>query len=136
MFKTAYGEKNRSPIYCDEETLTQQNFKQECDINHILSKYQKTGIVEHANRFQGDYSDVTGAVDYQTALNIINDANDAFNSLPSSVRKKFANDPAAFVDYVSDPENIDSMRELGLALYDPNSKDVEKVPEPPKTPEE
>lgn len=95
-------------------TMTQQNFKQECDINHILKKYQKTGIIEHANRFQGNYTDLSEVADFQTACNIVIEAQEAFNSLPSSIRKQFSNDPQEFLSFVENPENHDSMIQMGL----------------------
>ena len=44
MFRTAYGERNRvATSFLDEEgnplpTMTQQNFKAECEINNILRR--------------------------------------------------------------------------------------------------
>ena len=47
MFRTAYGERNRvATSFLDEEgnplpTMTQQNFKAECEINNILRRYDR-----------------------------------------------------------------------------------------------
>ena len=49
-----------------------------------------------------------------------------FADLPSSIRTKFNNDPAQYLDFVQDPEKLEEMRELGLALADP---EAEKEPE-------
>lgn len=116
-FRVAF-ERKRYPIVFDQPSLTKQSFKDECDVNFILAKYERTGLVDHISRFQGDYSDVTDTVDLHTALNIVRDANDAFASLPSNIRKRFNNDPAHFMDFVSDPENRDEMISLGL-ISDP-----------------
>ena len=49
MFRTAYGERNRvATSFLDEEgnplpTMTQQNFKAECEINNILRRAIVTG---------------------------------------------------------------------------------------------
>jgi len=37
-----------------------------------------------------------------------------FNDLPSSIRSRFGNDPAAFLDFVQDENNADEMVKLGL----------------------
>ncbi len=96
-------------------TMTKQSFKDECDINNILKKYDKTGILEHRNKYEGQYADVTGVVDYQTALNIVSSAEAAFMSLPASIRSQFQNDPHEFLAFAQDPENEDALIEMGLA---------------------
>jgi len=95
--------------------LTKQSFKDECDINKILVKYEKTGLLEHKNRYEGKYADVTGVVDYQTALNIVQDAEEAFMSLPARVRTEFDNNPHEFLEFAQNPENEDALIEMGLA---------------------
>lgn len=113
--RSAYSPHSRTGFACQGETRTKQCFQKECDINFILAKYQKTGLIDHVSRFGGDYSDLTDNVDYHTALNITLDANDAFSSLPSSIRKRFNNSPEAFLDFVSDPNNASELISLGLA---------------------
>lgn len=97
-----------------EPSMTKQSFASECDINNIMSKYQKSGLLTHVNKYQGSYADVSNAVDYHDALNIVLAGNEAFESLPSSLRKKFNNDPAEFLSFVDDAENADEMIKLGL----------------------
>lgn len=114
-FKKPYGKRDRVTFQTVGDSRTQQNFKKECDINNILKKYQKTGLVEHVSLFKGNYEDLSDPVDYQTALNICIDAQNAFDSLPSSIRKRFANNPQSFIEFVNDPANSDEMYDLGLA---------------------
>lgn len=94
--------------------ITKQSFKKECDINSIMNKYRKTGLVDHVTRFQGDYSDLTDVPTYHDAMNKVIEANEAFSTLPSELRKHFSNDPAEFLQFVADPSNRDAMAELGL----------------------
>lgn len=96
------------------ESMTKQSFKDECDINNILKKYEKNGVIEHRNKYQGRYDDVTGAVDYQTALGVIASAETAFMSLPAAIRTQFDNDPHKFLEFAQDSENSDLMVEMGL----------------------
>lgn len=81
------------------ETVTHQSFKAECDINNIMAKYVRTGVVEHINTHSAQYADVS-AVDFLEAMTKVSEAQDMFDDLPAKVRKAFDNDPAAFLDYV------------------------------------
>ena len=75
------------------KSRTEQAHKSETDINRIMAKYEKTGLINHVNNYQGDYGDFTNAPDYQTALNSVLAANEMFATLPSKLRKQFGNDP-------------------------------------------
>lgn len=93
---------------------TKQAFKDECDINRVMKKYEKTGVITHVNRFSGRYGDFISAPDYQAACNAVLAAQDMFMTLPSKVRARFENDPRAFLEFAQNPDNVDEMRELGL----------------------
>lgn len=113
-----------------DKGMTRQEFERECNINNIMSKYQKTGVVDHITKhspFYGDYD----PIDFQTALNTIRDGEAMFAELPSAARKFFSNDPAEFMAFVQDPDNIDKLVELGLA-----TKPVQapETPDPVATP--
>lgn len=97
-------------------SLTHQSFKEECDINRIMKKWEKTGIIEHRNNFEGRYADFTVIPnDYHEAMNSVVEAQNMFMTLPASVRKRFANDPGEFLEFVTDPNNQDEVVKLGLA---------------------
>lgn len=93
---------------------TKQSFKDDCDVNKIIPKYERTGILTHLNKIEGRYGDVTG-LDFQTAQDIVNEATNLFASLPSNVRNRFQNNPAMFLDFMDNPDNTDEMVKLGLA---------------------
>lgn len=106
----------RVPTVIEGESLTRQAHQQECDINQIMAKWQKTGIIEHVNEFEGQYGDFTDLpADYQSALNQVMAAQEMFESLPSTVRRKFDNDPGKFLEFVDNPENAGELVEMGLA---------------------
>lgn len=107
--------RERVSFDCGETSMTQQNFKQECDINYLLKKYRKTGMMEHFQQYQGNYADLSDVPTYQDALNKVIEAQNAFDTLPAEVRKIFSNDPGAFLEFVDNPDNLDEMIELGLA---------------------
>lgn len=108
-----------------------QSFRDECDINTIMAKYQKTGLIEHVNKFEGGYGDLPSADDYQSALNMAIEAKEAFGSLPSSIRNKFENDPEQFLAFVEDPDNSEELIEMGLATA-PEEAPSDDTPAPPR----
>ena len=107
---------------------TEQHHKQLCDINNIIRSYDKTGLVQHVNQAKAMYGDFTEVNEYQESLNLVLRAQASFDELPSAIRRRFANDPGAFMEFVTNPENLDEMIKLGLA----NPPDPEPTPEPEK----
>lgn len=102
----------RLPVDLGGETRTKQSFKAECDINHILRKFQTTGALTHFNQHSAQYGDTTG-IEFQNAMETVAQANTMFAELPSSLRNRFR-DPATFLDFVADEKNHAEMVELGL----------------------
>lgn len=112
-FRTAYGPKMKQVFECVGPSLARQDMKDECDINHIMAKYRKTGLVQHVAMHQGQYGEFA-AIDYHEAMNAVVEADEMFQTVPSEIRAKFNNDPGAFLEYVTNAHNEDGMRELGL----------------------
>lgn len=100
--------------------MTEQSHKKECDINYIMRKFQKTGIIDHVREHEGEYMDIP-AVDFRQAQETILTATQMFADLPSQARKKFDNDPAKFLEYVQDPKNKNDLHTMGLLdpYYEP-----------------
>lgn len=113
------------------ESLTQQQFKEEADINTIVRRFGITGQMPENPRVP-HYGDFTEVTDYQTALNAVRAAEEAFLALPAAVRAEFNNDPQLLLEAVEDPRNLDRLRELGLA----NPAKVEAPPAPASAPPE
>lgn len=103
---------------------TEQTHKTECDINNILRRYDSTGLITHVNNTVAQYGDFSEVDDYQTSLQKVMDAENAFLALPSEARKFFENDPAKFLDFAADPKNHEVMVELGLAENKNNREDT------------
>jgi len=113
-FKTAYGEKSRVALTFPENSRwTKQSFKDECDVNTIMNRYLATGEMPVINQQAPQYLDVT-AIDYQEAMEFVAGAQSLFNELPSQVRNRFQNDPAAFLDFCGNEKNRPEMAEMGL----------------------
>lgn len=88
-------------------------FKDECDVNKIVGRYRTTGFLPQRSG-QPVYGDFTNVDDYQTALEKVRRAQEAFMSLPARLRARVDNDPGKFVAWATDPANVDELRELGL----------------------
>lgn len=102
-------------LLCTDLTRTQQQFKDECDINGIVERFGITGQLPNNLRMpiQDEFIET---MDYQTALNKLMEADDAFMQLPANVRKEFQNDAGRFVEFASNPDNLEKCREWGLAM--------------------
>lgn len=120
-----------------QESRAQQQFKDECDINSILRRFEKTRtlpIVDTPPSF-GDFSNVPS---FTEALNLLNDARESFMDLSAVQRAHFDNDPAKFLDFCSNPANADKLVELGFMVRPaptpeaPPQKVVIVNSEPPK----
>lgn len=119
IYRTAYGPRTKSTIEFEKTGRTKQAHKDETDINLIMAKYVKTGVLEHANKHAGSYGFASSA-DFKESLEIIQTAQEMFDELPSQIRTKFENNPADFLDFVQDPANATEMYELGLSDINPN----------------
>jgi len=109
-----YAKKLKVSLDFDPETdRTQQEFADECDINNIIARFDKTGILDFVNKHQPQYGDVTG-LDFLEMQNQIVQAKNMFADLPSRIRDRFSNDPAKFLDFFNDPENAHEAARLGL----------------------
>lgn len=110
-----YDAHERSLLTFPHPSLTKQAMGKDTDINNIMAKYRKTGLLDHLNQHHGIYGDFMDVTDYHTAQNAMIEANNAFSSLPADLRKKFDNDAGKFLDFVHDEANTDEMVEMGLA---------------------
>lgn len=96
------------------DSLTKQCFKEQCDINRIVSKYEQTGLLEHLNQRPGFFEDLTNVPDYRSALNKVIQAKEAFGMLPARTRERFSNDPGEMLGFLEDPANKEEAIKLGL----------------------
>jgi len=118
-----------STIKFSKPSLTKQSFRDECDINNILRKFNVTGQLPTGS-VQPQYGDFSGITDYQSALNAVMAAQDSFLALPAKVRARFDNDPAFFVEFASDEANKDEMKALGLLSQETAQAVVSSPSEP------
>lgn len=127
--------RKRVQIFFNEPSLTVQEFKDETDINKIVARARLTGELPQNNR-KPQYGDFTEVPDYQTALNIIQEAEESFMSLPSKIRQRFGNDPGQLIDFMSNPQNEAEARALGLVDIKPSKEGDTPLKSKPPSPSE
>lgn len=108
--------------FVPEKHLTQQEFKDECDINRIMAQALQKGMIPVTDNLAryGDFSEVG---EYQDAQNLRLRAEAQFAALPAKLRDRLQNDPARFLEWIAKPENLDEALEFGL-LSDEESKRI------------
>lgn len=106
---------------------TKQEFRDECDLNVLMKRYERTGVLPNARVGAPQYVDCTVFQDFQSSMQIVHDAERMFMALPARVRLEFENDPSRFVEFCSDPANKDRLIELGLAQAPEKPADPVKV---------
>lgn len=110
-----------------DENMTKQAMKDECDINNIMAKYQRTGMLSHISQYAGQYGEYF-EIDFQQAQETLIAGRQMFADLPSTVRKQFDNDPAEFMAFCADPQNKDDMAKMGLLDPAYKTSQEEEVP--------
>lgn len=139
----------RGDIEAFEPSRTKQSDAEGADINNIIRKFTADG-----GRFEDlqvqfredDLIDVSDAVSYHEAQNIIAQGNSVFHALPPQVRAQFKNDPAEMLKFIddapNDPKKVDKLLELGLARKREPAPETEmdvlktirdNIPKPKKT---
>lgn len=93
-------------------SMTQQHFKDECDINLILELYTRTGELP-VNACELRYADVSSFTDYTTMRAAMAQAESDFLELPASVRERYHNCTSEFLDAIA---TDDGRRELQSLL--------------------
>ena len=110
-----FAASNESGLHCEDATLAQQQFKDECDINNIMEKFGMTGLIPQSP-LTANYGDFSGINDYHTALNAIIAAEEQFDALPANIRSRFENDPANLIDFMENPDNRNEAEKMGLIV--------------------
>lgn len=115
-----------------EPSRTDPSFAQELDINNIVKRYVKTGVLGDPARAAAQrYGDFSQIPSFHEMMNRISAANEVFAALPSRVRESFDNDPGRFITASSTPEGAELMVKLGLATKREPKPPVE-APKPSK----
>lgn len=121
-------------------SLTQSEWKDQCDINHQIALFKRAGrplpaygqdaTVEHVQDVNATYVE---------AFNASREVEEAFAQLPSKVRTRFDNSPLKLAVFLADGVNAEEAYELGLTKSPPRPTrpklgDTAPQPPPPEPP--
>lgn len=99
-----------------EASATEQAHATDSDINVIMLRYQKTGVLPQGNGGTLVFGDLSDVPTYLEAQIILANANESFAQLPANVRERFMNDPSKFLAFMEDDSNYDEAVKLGLVV--------------------
>lgn len=125
-------------LICKGERMVKRSFLKDADINFIMKKYQKSGLlVDPLNPGSrrpmfGDFSNVG---DFHALSGTIARVDREFGSLPASLRNRFGNDPHLLIEFLADSKNDEEAFKLGLKVR-PKAEPKPPVapPAPPAAP--
>ena len=106
---------DQAGLKCLDASLTQQQFKEESDINTIVDRFMKSGVLPTPVNMP-QYVDFEGIFDFQSAMNAVRAADENFMRMDSKVRARFNNSPQEFLEFFANPENTQEAIRLGLAI--------------------
>lgn len=116
----------------EEPDLAQQQYKDACDVNVIMKKYEQTGVITHLKAQQGHYADLGAPADLLDAQMRVIRAQEAFMSLPAGLRAKCDHDASKFLKMLEDGSNDAELIKLGI-IEAPKEKPSDGINIPPKT---
>ncbi len=129
---------SRPTIDCSNRpSRTKQEFKASADINFIVERHAKTGLLEHVNRGVPQFIDAAAFGSYQEMQDQLSSAATYFEGLPPQVREVFDNDLFTFIDDMSEGDAAEKLKAKGLAAIDEISAvPIEESGRPSEAPEE
>lgn len=97
----------------EEPSKVQQHKKDKSDINLLVKRYAKTGLMPTVDG-KPIYADISALGDYHEMLNRGLSAKRAFQALPADFRKRVQNDPKKAIEFIEDPNNTLEAVALGV----------------------
>lgn len=122
----------RQPIDLSGPGRVKQQFREESDINAIMARWRKTGILPSGTAKVPMYGDFSNADEYLTMSLKVMEAEASFKALPAAIRSRFDHSPAELIAFMDDPENLEEAIEMGI-IPDP-TPEPEPEPEPEPAP--
>lgn len=114
--------------FFSKPSLTQQNFRDSCNINKIIKRYaSQTGVDPMSldpNSFGGLYGDFTDVPVLRDALDKVKQAEVFFDALPWKIRDMFGHSVVKLTEFCQDPANESKLVDLGLIPKGPPVQDV------------
>lgn len=122
--------KNTEGTFFEDESLTQQQYLDECNIVMQIDRLTKhlntTGeSLSDYNNKGAMYGDVSDIPDFATYWDKVNIAKEQFDQLDNKVKDRFNNNPVELFNFLNDNNNKDEARKLGLLA--PEIKEIDKT---------
>lgn len=98
------------------KSRVQKQFQKEADINNIIKKYAKTGLlcnpldINGRKPMFGDFS----SYDFANMQSVVSSVNNQFSNLPLAIRKRFEYNPVSLIEFLANPANLEESVKLGL----------------------
>jgi len=125
------GVRQRVKTEIKGESKTRQSEAKNADINTIVNKAKKTGHLPVTNA-QPIQNGLPTPQSFHDAMNVVVQAKQEFEALPSQVRNEFNNDPAFFLECVQKAEKDDKQKESLQKLGVLETPEVKVEPAPQK----
>lgn len=110
-----FAQPPRKHLVCRSVSMTEQSHASECDINRLVSHYQRSGVLGDPSSYRemvyGNFSEVG---DFHERMQTLKEAQEKFDALPSNIRDAFGNDPGKLIDAVLDPAQKEKLQALGI----------------------
>lgn len=125
-FFTKYNPPKVPGFSSEMESKVQEQFADACQTDTIIRKYNMMGVNPFIAAGASQYLDTTQIPDFVCAQNAQIKVKEYFEGLPSDIRLEFNNDPMQFAEVVSDPQNAEYLREIGVLAPLPAEQEGEK----------
>lgn len=125
-FFTKYNPPKIPGFSSEMESKVQEQFADACQTDTIIRKYNMMGVNPFIASGGSQYLDTTQIPSFVVAQNAQIKVKEYFEGLPADIRLEFNNDPMQFAEVVSDPQNADYLREIGVLAPLPAEQEGEK----------
>jgi len=89
-------------LRCMDPSLTQQQFAEEADINTIVDRFLRSGVMPTPTQMP-QYVDYEGVFDFQSAMNVVRSADENFMRLDAKVRSRLTTLLKSFLSFLQIP---------------------------------
>lgn len=111
------------------QSLTEQHHARACDINTIMARYVRDGVLTHMNDHAANYGDIS-ELDFKESMDTIRAVEQEFADLPAYVRAHYQQDASKYLMAISTPEGVENLRSLkppAMAYEKDGSRDTEAL---------
>lgn len=111
--RNQYSKRLKTSIKFKQPSRTKQAFKEQCDINTIMTRFATTGILPETNSAPPVYGDAPSQT-FHESMNAIHEAKNDFYDLPNETREKFDFNPHKYIDFITNNPDASQLADMGL----------------------